>query len=164
MRNNFQENLERGLTFEQGLAIKLLHRSFPEYLIINNKTDPTKTTGGRVIGPRLRKGSNGEEEYIAPDFLLIDPDGQNKWIDAKLKKRTYSYSGEEYFTLDSKKHQQYMKFPDHMKNNFFLLFYNERTRDSYLAKFDKKPKTMYYDNQYGKGEAPLYNIKDLIKI
>ena len=160
----FHEDLNRGLEFEQGHALRALHKMFPEHYIINNKVDPTQSTDDKVVGPRLYKGTNRETEIIAPDFLLFNDAGNAFWIDAKLKGATYIYNGRRYFSLDRKKHEAYCKFPQFMLDNFFLLFKHEKTKEIYLADFRTEPDTIYFNNRFDTGHVPVYYVDTIQKI
>jgi len=163
---SFENQLKRGLQFERGGAINVLHKLYPNHLIMNNQVDPTETTGGNIVGPRLYRGMNREEEFVAPDFVMFDQNGNASWIDAKLKGAAWydRKTGQKYFTIDPKKHRQYSQFPGHILHNFWLLFKNEETSKMYFAKFQENPAMMFFNNQYGTGESPMYYLKDLAKV
>ena len=160
----FNETLAHGIEFEQGQALEILHQTFPTSYIINNQIDPIETTDGKVVGPRLYKGENREEELIAPDFTIFDIDGQPMWVDAKLKKSAYSYKGRKYFSVDQKKHKSYAKFPDWMRQYFYFLFKSEETNGAYLARFQDNPTTIFFNNQYDTGDIPAYFLEDIIDL
>ena len=162
---NFNETLARGLAFEQGQAIKILHQLYPQRYIMNNQIDPSASTGGKIVGPRLYRGEHREEEVILPDFTLFHPhEGHSMWVDAKLKGASYPYKGRQYFTIDRHKHQQYCAFPDWIKGNFWLLFKHEKTEAVYFTRFNENPETIYFDNKYGKGDTPVYFLEHLAKV
>ena len=160
----FEETLARGIAFESGHAIDILHKLYPEHYIINNQVDPVESTGGKVVGPRLYRGENREEEYISPDFTIFDRNGRPFWIDAKLKGASYPYKGRLYFSIDKKKHAEYCTFPRFMLDNFFLLFKHEQTKETYLAKFRENPDTVFFNNQYGQGDTPVYFLDTITKL
>lgn len=160
----FESTLARGLEFEHGHAIEILHRTFPEHLIMNNQVDPVESTAGQTVGPRLYRGENREDEFIAPDFVMFSDDGKATWVDAKLKGASYPFKGRLYFSIDKKKHKQYCKFPPHIKDNFLLLFKHEKTKEIYLTEFREDPATIYFNNQYGKGETPVYYLDTMAKL
>jgi hypothetical protein len=158
----FEQRLAQGLAFEQGQAIDILHAHYPDHYIMNNKIDPSETTGGRVIGPRIYRGKHRDEEHIVPDFVMFDKSmAFPKWVDAKLKGASYPHRGREYFTIDRSKHSQYCKFPAFMLDNFYLLFKHEKTGACYMTKFRPDPDTIYFDNSYGKGNTPVYYLDTL---
>lgn len=160
----FNEALERGLEFEQGHAIDILHKMYPNHFIMNNKVDPTETTGGGVIGPRLYAGENREHEIIAPDFVLFAEDGSTMWVDAKLKGTAYPYKGRRYFSIDKWKHKKYCEFPRFMLDNFYLLFKHDITKEVYMAKFRENPDTIFFNNRYGCGDTPVYYLDTIQKV
>jgi hypothetical protein len=160
----FKETLNRGMKFEQGPAIDALHAMFPDYYIINNQIDPSASTGDKIVGPRLYKGANREKEYIAPDFTLFHDNKPTMWVDAKLKGAAYPFKGRLYFTIDIKKQKEYCSLPKFMKENFWLLFCHEPTGELYFAKFREKPATVYFNNQHGKGETPVYYLDGILKL
>ena len=51
-----------------------------------------------------------------------------------------------------------------MKDNFFLLFKHEKTKEVYLAKWRENPATIYFNNQYGEGETPVYYLDSITKL
>ena len=160
----FQETLARGIAFEQGEALATLHKVFPDRFIMNNQIDPSETTGGQVIGPRLYKGENRDKAIIAPDFVMFDNKGRASWIDAKLKKSSYSFKGRRYFSVDKTKHEKYKTFPNWMRDNFYFLFKNEESGKLHLAKFRDDPATVYFNNQYDRGEVPIYYLDDITEL
>lgn len=160
----FEDRLAQGLEFEHGHAIEILHKLYPNHYIMNNQVDPVESTAGQTVGPRLYRGENREEEFIAPDFVMFDEKGRATWIDAKLKGASYPFKGRLYFSIDKKKHEQYCQFPQHMKDNFFLLFKHEKTKEVYLAKFRENPATIFFNNQYGQGETPIYYLDSITKL
>lgn len=164
--NNFQTLLERGLEFERSEAITILHALYPNFLIMNNQIDPSETTGGKIIGPRLYRGEDRSEEFIAPDFVMFGPNGEAHWVDAKLKGAAYPHPSNQklYFTIDRKKHDQYSTLPKYMRDNFWFLIKNDKTKDTYLAKFQENPMRMYFDNKFDKGNIPIYFIDDIRKL
>jgi len=157
----FQARLAEGLAFEQGQAIDILHAHYPQHYIMNNQIDPSATTGGTIVGPRIYKGKHREEEHIVPDFVLIDQDGQAIWFDAKLKGASYPHKGREYFTIDQSKNRAYCKFPLFMRDNFYLLFKHGKTGNCYKTKYNPVPDLMHFDNDYGKGPTPVYYLDTL---
>jgi len=169
MKNSkrFDRDLNRGLTFEQGEALMLLHKTFPDYYIKNASIDPIETTGGKIVGPRWYKGPNRESDIIDPDFELMNDAGDMIWIDAKLKGSVYGPTSNPFFTIDGDKHVSYMQFPKKMRDNFFLILKNERTGRIYIAKFNTKPEMIVYNNKYNNYRdvlTPKYYVKDLAHI
>lgn len=168
MINNrrFEEALDRGLSFEQGECLNTLHRLFPDCLIMNNQVDPIESTNNQVYGPRLYRGINREEEFIAPDFVIFNDTGDTIWIDAKLKGKAYTHreSKRLYLTLDQKKHAQYCSFPTFMLENFYILFKNELSNKMYFTKFQTTPDTIYFNNKWGVGHTPIYYLDELDEI
>jgi len=161
--NNFNNLLARGLAFERGEAIIVLHKLYPNYLIMNNQVDPPETTGGKIVGPRLYRGEDREQEFIAPDFVMFDVNGRTSWVDAKLKGAAYTHPSNRklYFTIDRKKHEQYSNLPSHILHNFWFLIKNDKTENIYLAKYQENPDTLYFDNTYDKGDIPIYYLDDI---
>lgn len=157
----FQETLKRGIEFEQGQALEVLHAVFPDYFIMNNQIDPCETTDGKVVGPRLYKGEKREKHILAPDFVLFDQQGKSIWVDAKLKRSAYTFKGRKYFSVDKKKHEKYNQFPHWMRDNFYFLFKNEETKGVYLAKFRTQPATVFFNNEYDVGEVPVYFLDSI---
>ena len=162
----FQEALDRGLAFEQGQALEILHSIYPNCYIMNNKVDPTQSTDGQVLGPRLYRGKDREQSIIAPDFVMFSDGGEITWFDAKLKGTAYTNTknNRKYFSLDRKKHDAYSKFPQFMKDNFFFLLKNERTRQIYLAKYSDNPDTIFFNNRYDVGNVPVYYLDSIIEV
>ncbi len=162
-RKYFNETLARGLKFEHGEAIDVLHKLYPNHLIMNNQVDPSESTGGEIVGPRLYRGEHREQEFLAPDFVLFDVNGRVSWIDAKLKGSSYLHPTNRklYFTIDRKKHEQYSTFPAHILHNFWFLIKNGRDGNIYLAKYQENPETLYFDNAFDKGDVPIYYIDDI---
>lgn len=162
-KKNFNETLKQGLEFEQGEAIIILHKIYPNHLIMNNQVDPSETTGGRIVGPRLYRGEYREEEFIAPDFVMFNENGRASWIDAKLKGAAYPHPSNRklYFTIDRKKHEQYSNLPTYILHNFWFLIKNDKTGNIYLAKYQENPHTMYFDNPHDKGDVPIYYLDDI---
>ena len=162
----FNETLSRGMVFEHGEAIEVLHKLFPDCLIMNNQVDPVESTGGNVVGPRLYRGENREEEFVAPDFVIFNEDGLATWVDAKLKGKAYLHAQNKrmYITIDKKKQKYYNSFPKWMLDKFFLLFKIETSGKVYLTTFDQDPDTIYFNNQYGNGHTPIYYVDELVEV
>jgi hypothetical protein len=163
-KEQFEETLARGMAFEQGHAIDILHMLYPQHYIMNNQIDPSVTTGDKVVGPRLYRGKDREEEIIAPDFVLYGQDGSTMWVDAKLKGAAYPYKGRRYFSIDRYKHRKYCEFPQFMLDNFYLLFKHEKTKEVYMAKFRENPDTIFFNNKYGCGDTPVYFLDTIQKL
>jgi len=70
-REYFEETLARGLAFEHGHAIDILHKIYPDHYIINNQVDPTESTGGNLVGPRLYKGETEKKNTFRPTLLYL---------------------------------------------------------------------------------------------
>lgn len=157
----FEERLAEGLEFEQGQAIDILHAHYPHLYIMNNQIDPSVTTGGKIVGPRVYRGKHREEEHIVPDFVLFDHMGNSIWFDAKLKGASYPHQGREYFTIDRDKHRAYCNFPAFMRDNFYLLFKHAKTGVVFKSKFNPVPDLIHFDNAYGKGDTPVYYLDAL---
>jgi len=51
-----------------------------------------------------------------------------------------------------------------MLDNFFLLFKHEQTKEVYLAKFRENPDTIFFNNQYGHGDTPVYFLDTITKL
>ena len=162
----FNETLSRGMVFEHGEAITVLHRLFPYCLIMNNQVDPAESTGGKVIGPRLYRGEDREEMFVAPDFVIFNEEGIATWVDAKLKGKSYVHAQNkrQYLTIDKQKQKYYNSFPDWMLKQFFLLFKVESTGKVYLTEFHTEPDTIYFNNQYGEGHTPIYYVDELVDV
>ena len=158
----FDKRLAEGLEFEQGLAIDILHAHYPDHFIVNNQIDPSASTGGKIVGPRMYRGKDRDEEWILPDFTLFEHNGDSLWFDAKLKGASYPHKGREYFTIDRQKHWSYVNLPLFMRDNFYLLFKHAKTGDCFKTQFRSiNPDTIYFDNAYDKGDVPVYFLDTL---
>ena len=162
----FQETLARGMAFEHGEALDVLHKLFPHCLIMNNQVDPVESTNNKVVGPRLYRGENRQEEFVAPDFVVFNEEGLAVWVDAKLKGKAYVHAQNKrmYLTIDKKKQSYYASFPAFMLDNFFLLFKNEASGKVYLTKFQTEPDTIYFNNKWGTGHTPIYYLDELVEV
>lgn len=159
---HFNNCLNKGLDFERNVATKILHQLYPNYWINNFAKDPTSK-----YGPRMFKGAELEEELVLPDFHLFHPEYMTMmWVDAKLKKQPYSDQtatrpGAQFLTLDTKSNQKYLKAMRELPGVLFLLYGIESTRNVYLARWNPEPETVEYNNQYGRGAAPIYYIDEM---
>lgn len=163
---HFEKSLKRGLSFERDAATALLHFAFPECAIKRYAKDPTEKDG-----PRAFVGRERNTELVLPDFEIYDPVTSKRfYIDSKLKVSFYSSNstkrpGEKYLTIDARAQKEYnstMNFYKDMK--MYLLFGVEENRTAYIVEWNPNPETVFFNNQYGKGEVPIYYKSDLKEI